>query len=66
MEFLRTPLAVESSRVIKTLETLSSSGVTVIAGSKVYVVTTLALATLAILFLQGKRYLTKKSQRFYQ
>jgi len=51
MEFRRTPLAVESSRIVKTLETLSSCGVTVTAGKKVNVATARALATLAILFL---------------
>lgn len=59
VEFWFTPLAVESSSVIKTLEALSSGGVTVTTGSKVYVVITLALPTLAILFLKRKR-----TQRF--
>lgn len=54
VELRRTPLTVESSGVVKTLEALSRSGVTVTTDAKVYIVVTLALAALAILLLGRK------------
>ena len=49
--FRCTPLTVEPSSVVKTLEALACCGVTVTGGPGVCVVITVALATLAILFL---------------
>lgn len=70
MVFRCTPLTVEPSSVVKTLEALACCGVTVTGGPGVCVVITVALATLAILFLCKPKTklndaLGQNSQRVY-
>lgn len=61
MELRCTPLAVESSSVVQTLDALPCSRVTVTTNTKVYVVATLTFATLAVLFLGRNLALSKTS-----
>ena len=65
MELRCTPFAVGTCRVVKTLEALSCSGVTITTDTKVNVVVTITFATLAILFLEKEKVLSENHEQLF-